>query len=169
MSLEDETMSILPDISTWSLRRKLISIVMLSSAVCLAITLSVLFAGSAYSRHEESLQALSGLAEVIAENGQAALMFSDQAEASRLLQSLQTHQEIVDAWLIAANGTLLASWSRQQGGVTVEERAPFDYKVGAEQLRSDFWAMRADLSRPVIRSGDKIGYVLLRADYTGMW
>ncbi len=86
-------MCILPNISCWSLRAKLVSIIMLSSAVCLLVSLSVLAVSSANSRYKDSLDQLSGLANILAENSQAALAFSDRAEAKRLLESLENHHE----------------------------------------------------------------------------
>jgi len=161
-------MNILPKFSSWSLRQQLVAVIMLSSVVCLAVTMSVLFVSSAYSRHKESLDALTSLSEVLAENGQAALMFSDQTEAKRLLQSLQGHREIAAAWLVDMDGAALAAWSRETGGKAQQEM-PSDYKVKAMQLRSSFLDVRADLYRPVSRGGEQIGYLLLKADFTGVW
>lgn len=151
--------------SHWSLRRKLVSIIMLSSAVCLVISLAVLVVSSASSRYADSLQELASLADVLAENGQAAIMFSDQTEAQRLLGSLESHHEIASAWLLTANGAVLASWNRK--GTTVE--VPADYGVELRLLRSDFWSRNAELYSPIFRGGEKIGYVLLQADFTERW
>ncbi|WP_054763236.1 CHASE sensor domain-containing protein [Methylomonas koyamae] len=90
-------MRVLPDFPNWSLRRKLLSIIMLSCAACLLVSLSAMAVSSAVSRYRNALQDIIGLADVLAENGQAALVFSDQNEARRLLNSLQEHQEIAAA------------------------------------------------------------------------
>ena len=158
-------MRILPDFSRWSLRKKLVSIIMLSSAVCLLVSLSVLVGSSVSNRHKDSLQQLSALADILAENGQAALIFSDRAEAKRLLESLVDHHEIASAWLVTADETVLAAWSRKG----IAEKIPSDYKVKSELLRSDFWSRRADLYRPVTRGKEQIGYILLKADFTERW
>jgi PAS domain S-box-containing protein len=158
-------MRILPNYSSWPLRTKLVSIIMLSSAVCLLVSLSVLAVSSASSRYHNSLDQLSGLADVLAENAQAALSFADQTEAKRLLHSLVSHREISSAWLVTDKGYVLASWSRQ-GGVG---EAPADYLGQPLQLHSDFWSRSADLSRPVTRETELIGYVLLQADFTERW
>ena len=155
-------MKILPNLSTWPLRKKLVSIIILCSMVCLLVSLSVLVGSSIFDRYKDSLQQLSGLANVLAENGQAALMFSDRAEAKRLLESLKNHNEISSAWLVMADATVLASWSRDG----VVEAVPPDYKAGAKQIRSEFWSRRADFYLPVTRGTELIGYVLLKADFT---
>lgn len=158
-------MRILPDFTSWTLRNKLVSIIMMSSAVCLLVSLAVLAGSSISSRNKDSLQELSGLAEMLAENGQAALIFADRVEAKRLLESLESHSAISSAWLVTADKTVLASWSRD-GKV---ETVPADYQVESRQLRSDFWSRSADLYLPVTRDKEPIGYVLLKADFTGHW
>jgi PAS domain S-box-containing protein len=158
-------MRIQPNFSSWTLRKKLISIIMMGSTVCLLVSLLVMVGSSVNSRNKESLQELVGLADVLAENGHAALLFSDRVEAKRLLESLGSHPAISSAWLVTADKTLLSSWSRS--GMT--EAVPFDYKVESRQLRSDFWLSRADLYMPVTIGKEKIGYVLLKADFTERW
>ncbi len=163
-------MNISTRVSNWSLRKKLISIIMLSSMVCVLVTLTVLLISSLYGRHQEALRRLTSIADVVAQSGQAALMFSDQAEAARLLGSLTEHEVVSAAWLVSMNGTVLASWdrrSREQG--TAATAMPTGYRVRALQLNSDFLLRSADLYRPVTRDAEQIGYVLLKADFTGEW
>lgn len=158
-------MPILPNMSRWSLRQKIVSVIMLGSAVCLFVSLTVLVASSVSSRYENSLLNLSALSDVLAENGQAALIFADQREAARLLASLKEHHEIDSAWLVTADGAILSSWD--QTGEAGE--LPPGYRVQSKLLHSDFWAKRADLYRPVFKGEEKIGYVLLQADFTEQW
>lgn len=158
-------MRILPNYSSWPLRKKLVSIIMLSSTVCLLVSLSVLAISSARSRYNDSLDQLSGLADVMAENIQASLLFLDQKEANRLLESLVSHHEISSAWLITDKGVVLASWSRR-GDL---EESPADYRGPSMQLNSDLWARRANLYKPVTRGTELIGYVQLNADYSERW
>lgn len=158
-------MHILPNMTRWSLHKKIVSIIMLGSAVCLFVGFAVLVASSAASRHEDSLRKLSGLADVLAEHGQAALVFADQQEAGRLLSSLQEHREIASAWLVTGDGVVLSSWSRNgMAGDT-----PQGYRVSQRQLQSDFWSKRAELYSPVTKETEQIGYVLLHADFTEQW
>lgn len=163
-------MNISARVSNWSLRKKLISIIMLSSMVCVLVTLTVLLISSLYSRHQEALRRLTSVADVLAQSGQAALMFSDQAEAARLLASLAEHEAVSAAWLVSMNGTVLASWNRrgpEQGAAATA--MPTDYRVRALRLNSDFLSRGADLYRPVTKDAEQIGYILLKADFTGEW
>ncbi|MBI5890009.1 MAG: EAL domain-containing protein [Nitrosomonadales bacterium] len=158
-------MKIIPNLSDWSLRKKLVFLIMLSSAISLLVSFSALFASSLRSSHGESLQQLSGISDILAENAQAALIFEDRAEARRLLEALHEHREIDSAWLLDAKGNPLAFWNRSGTMKSV----PLDYKVVSKQSRSEFWLRSAELYRPVVRGKEKIGYVLLQADLTERW
>jgi len=158
-------MNLALNFSRWPLRRKLVSIIMLSSSVCLGISLTVLAVSSAVSRYEDSLQQISGLADVLAENGQAAIMFSDRDEAKRLLDSLEGHHEIASAWILTENGFVLSAWNRK--GITAD--VPADYRIESRRIHSNLWSRYADLYSPVSKGGEKIGYVLLQADFTEQW
>lgn len=158
-------MNIFPNLANWSLRRKLVFLIMLSSAICLLLSFAVLFGSSLSNSHKESLQQLSGISDLLAENSQAALIFADSTEAKRLLEALREHREIDSAWLLDASGDTLAAWNRN-GPL---QSPPADYRVEAKQIRSDFWARSTDLYRPVLRGKEKIGYLLLQADHTARW
>jgi diguanylate cyclase (GGDEF)-like protein len=158
-------MNIFPNLSDWSLSRKLVFLIMLSSTICLTVSFSALFASSLRSSQKESMQQLSGISEILAENAQAALVFDDHNEARRLLESLQGHREIDSAWLLDASGNALAAWNRHG---TVKP-VPADYKVDARQTHSELWSRSADLYRPVTRGQERIGFILLHADLTENW
>lgn len=149
----------------WSLRSKLVAIIMLCSAVTLMAGLSLLLTSFANDRYENSLHELTTLADVLSENGQAALAFGDSAEAERLLSSLRGHREIGAAWLIAGEDKVLASWRRSQSSAHI----PADYQVDAPLLKSSIWSQSASLSNPVMRGELRIGYVVLLADFSDQW
>lgn len=157
-------MRFLPDLSRWSLRRKLVSIIMLSCTVCLMVSLSVMVVSSAFGDYRRGLHELSGLADVLAENGQAALAFSDQPEAHRLVASIKDHPEIISAWMVTSDGMVLASWHRLDAALEI----PGNYQFPFRKLRTDFWSRRAELFTPVIKNTELIGYVLLQADFTSL-
>ena len=158
-------MNIFPYLSDWSLRKKLVFIIMLSSTICLVVSFSALFASSLRSSQRESLQQLSGISDILAENAQAAMIFDDQVEAQRLLKSLQVHSEIDSAWLLDAKGRELAEWNRQG----IAKQVPANYQVNTSQVSSEVWSRNADLYRTVRRGQEKIGYILLHADFTDSW
>jgi len=158
-------MKFIPKLSDWSLRKKLVFLIMLGSAISMLVSFSVLFGSSLRNSHNESLQQLSGISDILAENSQAALVFGDRTEARRLLEALREHREIEAAWILDSKGKTLAAWNRK-GNV---QRAPSDYRVASKQLRSEIWTQNAELYRPVIRDKERIGYILLRADFSERW
>jgi diguanylate cyclase (GGDEF)-like protein len=158
-------MTLIPDLSNWSLRRKLVFLIMLGSAISMLVSFSVLFGSSLRNSHNESIQQLSGISDILAENSQAALVFGDHTEARRLLEALQEHREIKAAWILDSKGNTLAAWDRM-GAVNP---APSDYRAVSKQLRSEIWMRSAALYRPVIRGKERIGYILLQADFSERW
>jgi diguanylate cyclase (GGDEF)-like protein len=158
-------MKFIPNLSDWSLQRKLVFLIMLGSAISMLVSFSVLFGSSLRNSHNESLQQLSGISDILAENSQAALVFGDRTEARRLLEALQEHREIEAAWILDSKGKTLAAWNRKG----IVQPAPGDYRVASKQLRSEIWMQNADLYRPVIRDKERIGYILLQADFSERW
>ena len=158
-------MRILPHFCNWSLRRKLVSIIMFSCATCLLVSLSAMLVSSVFSRYRDVLHELTSLADVLAQNGQAALAFADTREAGRLLKSLDDRPEVVSAWMVSADGAALSSWTRNDLAAAV----PADCRRPYRQLRTDFWSRRAELFMPVIKNTELVGYVCLEADFTAQW
>ena len=154
-------MRMLSGFPNWSLRKKLVSIIMLSCSVCLFFSLTVMLFSSAVSRYRSALNELFSLSDVLAENGQAALVFADHAEAQRLLASLKEHPELVAAWMVSVDGEVLSSWSRD--GNNGELMA--GYQQSVRTLQTDFWKRSANLVNPVIKNTELLGYVVLQADF----
>ncbi len=152
-------------LSSWSLQKKIVFLIMLSSAISMMVSFSVLLGSSLRNSHNESLQQLSGISDILAENSQAALIFGDRTEAKRLLEALQEHREIESAWILDAKGKTLAAWNRKG----MIKPAPGSYRVISKQLYSEIWMKSAELYRPVIRGKERIGYILLQADFSKRW
>lgn len=149
----------------WSLRQKLVSVIMLCCTVSMLAGLSLLLTSYVSDRYADSLRSLDGLADVLAENSQAALAFGDPAEAQRLLESLKGHSEIGAAWLVTEQDVVLASWHRSPSLAPL----PTGYRINESHLQANFWSQTARLIRPVRRAEKPIGYVLLQADFSEQW
>ncbi|MGR8929387.1 MAG: response regulator [Gammaproteobacteria bacterium] len=148
--------------SHWSLRGKLMSIIMLSCVVCMIVSLSVMSLSSVLSRYRNELNELSSLADVVAQNAQASLAFNDRLEASRLLESLKDHPELMAAELISADGNVLSSWTRVGRKVDSPVKNTFLNRF----FHAFEWQPSADLVTPVVRNSELIGQVVLYADFT---
>lgn len=153
---------VLPGFSNWSLRGKMVTIIMASCAVCLFVSLSVMFVSSAVQRYQGALDELSSLVDVLAENGQAALLFSDRYEAQRLLKSLRQQKLVCSAWMVTTDGAVLASWNRGD----VSRPLPTGYPVSERRLRTDLRALQVELFTPVYKYDEQIGYIVLQANFT---
>src|ERR1700676_4363070 len=95
-----------------SIRQKLHSIVMITSAVSLLVA-SVVF--TLYDRStflRAKTQDLSASAEKVGSNSTAALSFGDAKAAREILAALQAKQNVIDACIYDKDGGLFASYNR---------------------------------------------------------
>ena len=148
------------------LRRKLVGIMLLSCVVCLCLTLAVMAFSSAFTRYRVSLVQLASLSEVLASNGQAALAFSDETEALRLLDSLSTHPEIAAAWMIDKHDHVLGQWLKDKHNPFA---LPTDYQNKQTEISTRFWSRFGRLIKPVTSAGIHLGYVILIIDSKPLW
>jgi len=155
-------MRVLSEFENWSLRSKLITIIMISCIVCMFLSMSAMALSSAYNRYRGALNELSSLGGVLSNNCQAALVFGDGAEGQRLLESLKEHPEVVAAWLIPLDREVLSVWMREGS----HQELSNEYKKSTQVLYTDYQRHSVDLVTPVIRKSELIGHVVLRANFS---
>lgn len=148
-----------------SLRRKLVSVTLFSCIACLLLSLFAMLMSSAAIRYRETLNELITTGNVIAENAQAAMAFSDQAEAQRLLDAFHDHPLLDSACMIALNDKVLAHW--QKPGI--EMALPDIYPTNTQILPAGFWDRRAQLIVPISKKGQRLGYLVLQANFDKQW
>lgn len=150
--------------SEWSLRQKLISIMMLSCMTCLIVSLLMISLSSAVTLYQSTLRELISTSDVLAQNAQAALVFSDTHEGQRLLDFVQEHSELIGAWMLKSDGDVLAKWV--QSGLPDKPPA---CRAQQRMVSSSFWQPRIQLCTPVYKNNDLVGYVFLEADRSKQW
>ena len=150
-----------------SLRRRLIGIIMLSCMSCLSVSLGLIGIRSAVTMYQSTVKELLASGQLLSENAQAALAFADQAEAQRLLTSLNQKSDIVAAWLITADGEVLADYSpsKTMPILAVHHLDPTLHV----SLMSNFWQRRAQLITTVLKNDEVLGYVVLETDRGEQW
>lgn len=150
-----------------SLRRRLIGIIMLSCMSCLSVSLGLIGIRSAVTMYQSTVKELLASGQLLSENAQAALAFADQAEAQRLLTSLNQKSDIVAAWLITADGEVLADYSpsKTMPILAVHHLDPTLHV----SLMSNFWQRSAQLITTVLKNDEVLGYVVLEADRGEQW
>src|SRR5690349_24549191 len=99
-----------PLLREWSLRQRLLVLVLFTSGVCMFIGCGLFLAYDEHQTRHQSEDELQSAADMIAVNTAAALAFDDEEGGERLLQGLQILDHIRAGALYDANGKLFASY-----------------------------------------------------------
>ena len=136
-----------------------LKIVILSTSV---LTVVLIFAGFFIYEYDTSRKIhandLSTKAEIIAENSNAALTFSDSADAARVLNSLVSQPHVVAAAIYNSRGILFSTYIRKGNENHIFPERP-EY--------SDNWNFEEDalvVYKPILLNGIKIGTIYLNSD-----
>lgn len=146
----------------WSLRnipirRKLMLVITLTSAVALLLACTGFIAYQMAIFWDRVTHDLSILADVLAANSSAALTFRDPEAGQENLATLTANPEIVAACLYDANGQMFASYLAPGAQQSSLPQMP-------EPYGHQFEGRRLVVFRPVILDQDRIGTIYLRRD-----
>src|SRR5216117_3714120 len=92
------------------IRRKLMTIILLTSGAVLLLTCAAFFAYELLTFPQTAVRNLSTLGEIIAANSTAALAFENQDDAKEILTALKAERHIVVASLYDRNGRLFSEY-----------------------------------------------------------
>jgi signal transduction histidine kinase len=142
-------------------RRKLMLIVLLASGGALLLANAALLASDVRRFRQDMVHDLETLAEITAENLQAALFFSDARAAFETLSVLRAKPEIVAARAYDRQGRPFVRYQRDPVARTLPPRA----EAGGYRFTQDsfvlFW--------PVVFKGERIGTLYLQSDLREMY
>src|SRR5690349_6944989 len=138
------------------IRRRLITIVMLTSGVVLLISSLASFAYEYFTYRNTAIRNLTTLGSVIATNSTAALAFRNEDDARAILAALRAEPHVVAGALYDASGHLFATYPenlRADGLPAAPGAAGYEFA-------------RANLSgfQPVAENGKAMGTLYLRSD-----
>ena len=148
-----------------SIKRKLTSITMLTSAVTLMLVCGAFLVYELSTFRENATGKLVALAGILGDNSAAALAFEEQDAADKVLASLQKEEDIASACIFSADGEIFAKFCR--GYPYAEFEVPEFHGFGFE-FEKDSIA----LYQPVTRAGKTIGTIYLKSnlrDLRGRW
>jgi PAS domain S-box-containing protein len=140
-----------------SVRAKLMRVVLVTTAIALCC------AGAAMLTHDLSVYRhswasdLSNEASILALSTAPALAFDDRQVAKKVLEALHNRPSVLAAALYSADGNLYASYSRM-GNVAAPAGVP---PLQGVVVSGD----RVELTQPVVRGGEALGTIYLRAQY----
>ena len=138
------------------IRRKLLLITVMGSAIALLLAGAILVAYEIYTYRVQKVQELNVQSEMLGASVTAALEFNDPKAAQEYLNALRANPDFLAAAIYAANGTLFASYARANPGaraVPAHAEAPSRHFEGDELVA--FW--------PVHQGAREVGSVYLRA------
>ena len=100
-------------VGKWSIKRKLVLIIMLVSSAVMILTGGAFIAYQWFSERQRMEKDLAGLADIYAESCKAPLIWNYQKEAELLLSNLHDYEPIVRAYLYRPDGSLFAKYQRE--------------------------------------------------------
>src|SRR5262245_41654377 len=92
------------------IRRKLMTILLVTSGAMLFLTCAAFFAYDSLSFRQATVRHLASLGEIIAANSTAALAFENKEDAREILVALKAERHIVAASLYDKSGELFATY-----------------------------------------------------------
>ncbi len=151
-----------------SIRAKLTSMMMLTSAVVLLLASAAFIAVDVVKIRANMVEDMAVLANVIGRNSSAALIFNDEDAAREILSALHAETHIIAASIRDVEGELLADYVNQSAAllpVSIEQSAPDKTFIDDSSAAShEFTDDRLYLYSPIMFGGDMLGTVVIESD-----
>ena len=140
-----------------SIRRKLMSVVLLTTLVALVISLGTIVVYDLRAYHRNLVADISTQAELLGHMSSAALAFDDERLALENLNLMRIRPRVTAGALYKADGSLFASYRANT------QTDPLPAQVGKEG--ENIAGKSVELFKPIVDNGELLGTVYLRADY----
>lgn len=144
-------------IKNLSIRRKMVLIIVMISAIALAVASIAFIATDRGNSRQSTEENLRTLGKILAANSSAAILFGDKTSAEETLDLMSRQQYIQATVLYGQDGEFFASYIKPDVYLTLPEPG-----LQAENLlyREDY----IELYSPVMQENEQIGHVYIRAD-----
>ena len=165
----------------FSIRSKIISIILLTTSAVITLTSLVGLVYEAIEWRSSTRRELSSLASIVANNTAAAVTFMDTKAARETLSGLKAKPNIFGAYIFTNEGALFAKYSVEGKGNNSFELMVSDQSDKTANNRSallqleaeaqSFWDWDNDLEAvaPMTLDGQRIGSVVLFSDTTELF
>jgi signal transduction histidine kinase len=154
------------------IKSKFVLITMLTSVVVLLMTAAAFVVNDVMGFRTGEKQKMKALAEIIAKNTTAAVMFNDQKSAEDTLTGLSINPHVISAFIVASGGAVFAEYHAPG-----ESNAARSGKSAADIIREarisssrDAWEGDDDLEVvvPMVLDNQEIGEVVVRSDIAAL-
>jgi signal transduction histidine kinase/ActR/RegA family two-component response regulator/HAMP domain-containing protein len=143
------------------IRRKLTLVILLTCSMVLLLACGVLAVYQVINFRQGMARDTSVLADVLAQNTQAALTFEDESAARQTLLALKAEPNVVTACLFDSKGNRFADYKREGAEVVLPAQPGPD--------GSRFEQSRLVVFRPVVLNDKRIGTIYLQTGLEGMY
>ena len=140
-----------------SLRRKLLSVMLLTTLAAVVVALGAMIAYDLRAYHQGGVNDLNAQADLLGRTTGPALAFDDAQVASENLGSLRLQPRMQAAGVYGPGGELFASYLAEG------EQAALPSRPAADGVRIAGRTLEA--FKPILVQGERMGTVYLRADY----
>ncbi len=156
-----------------SVRHKLITISLATSGLVMAVTALAFIVNEAIVYHRNAREELVAIADILGRNTSAAVVFNEQYDATETLAGLKAKPNILAAYIIKTDGTLLAKYisngSESNQPVIDPPAGVIINTTDLEALLADnssFWTFNRYIkgSRPIILDNQEVGTVVVLSD-----
>jgi PAS domain S-box-containing protein len=144
-----------------SIRQKLQSIVLVTSALALLVASAVFTIYDRSTFLRAKTQDLSASAKMVGSNITAALSFGDAESASEILAALQAKQNVTHAYIYRKDGTVFATYTRD---ATQNDFSPPPVQAQSTAISKN----NLVLFQPITLNGESIGTIFIEADLTDL-
>ena len=144
-----------------TVRRKLAELMLGMSLSLLVLTLSCVVAYEVHRYRQGTARTLSTIAEIVAENSAAVLMFDDEKLAQQILSGLRAEPELSAAALFDKNGRLYATYPH--------DLAPSAFTAAPPATATQLGLGQIVLSRPVMQGEIQVGTIAFKGDLSGTY
>jgi len=143
------------------IRRKLTLVILLTCSMVLLLACGILALYQVLDFRQNMVQDTKALADVLAQNTQAALAFQDEGEARKTLLGLHTDHTILAACLYDDKGNRFADYT--------QEGAKIDFPAKPSDEPPGFNQGRLTVFRPVLLNDKRIGTIYLQTSLEDMY
>jgi signal transduction histidine kinase len=162
----------MPGFSNISLKQKITALILAASCIVLLLSSSIFVGSQVITYKRLTVGELNAVADIIASNVTAAVVFDDPASAEETLAALRAKPGIVAARIYRDDGSLFAEFTAAaEGGdkasaPTFETGGVLRAERGQELKFLDGYI---DLHAPILLDGERIGTLYLRSDLEQMY
>ena len=159
----------------YSLRKKLITIMLLTSIIVLFITSAAFLANQGVTYRRVTTEELQSLADIIGKNASPALLFNDHSAAEETLQGLSTNPRVLSAHILTNEGHVFAEYhgahDRLHGrehhhGSAMEDEELRQYLSAQGEESKGFLGLHENVTvmRKIVLEGSELGTVVIQSN-----